>query len=78
MDISDAMKLAESYDLMLVIVGLAILGATMLPVLLSDKPLSLPITLLVLGFVSFALPLGLESPNPVETGKITEHQSSMG
>jgi hypothetical protein len=71
MEGSQAMKLLEGYDLLLVIVGLAVLAAAVLPRLLSDKPLSLPMVLLSLGFAAFALPLGLELPHPLEQGKLT-------
>jgi NhaP-type Na+/H+ or K+/H+ antiporter len=66
------MKLLEGYDLLLVIVGLAVLAAAVLPRLLSDKPLSLPMVLVGLGFAASALPLGLEAPDPLEHGKLTE------
>jgi hypothetical protein len=46
MEASQAIKLLESYDLLLVIMGLAVLASAVLPRLLSDKPLSLPIVLL--------------------------------
>ena len=42
MEASQAMKLLESYDLLVVIAGLAVLAAAVLPRLLLDKPLSLP------------------------------------
>jgi sodium/hydrogen antiporter len=78
MEASQAMKVLEGYDLLLVIVGLAVLAAAVLPRLLSDKPLSLPMVLLSLGFAAFALPLGLESPHPLEHGKLTERLTELG
>jgi sodium/hydrogen antiporter len=72
MEASQAMTLLQSYDLLLVIAGLAVLAAAVLPRLLSDKPLSLAMVLLGLGFSAFALPLGLEAPSPLEHGKLTE------
>jgi NhaP-type Na+/H+ or K+/H+ antiporter len=77
MEASQAMKLLQSYDLLLVIAGLAVLAAAVLPRLLSDKPLSLPIVLLGLGFAAFALPLGLEAPHPLEHGKLTERLTEL-
>jgi NhaP-type Na+/H+ or K+/H+ antiporter len=77
METSQAMKLLEGYDLLLVIVGLAVLAAAVLPRLLSDKPLSLPMVLLSLGFAAFALPLGLELPYPLEQGKLTERLTEL-
>jgi len=78
MEASQAMKFLEGYDLLLVIVGLAVLAAAVLPRLLSNKPLSLPMVLLSLGFAAFALPLGLESPHPLEYGKLTERLTELG
>jgi NhaP-type Na+/H+ or K+/H+ antiporter len=72
MEVPQAMKILQSYDLLLVIAGLAVLASAVLPRLLSDKPLSLPMVLLGLGFAAFALPFGLESPHPLEQGKLTE------
>jgi sodium/hydrogen antiporter len=77
MEASQAMKLLESYDLLLVIAGLAVLAAAMLPRLLSDKPLSLPMVLLGLGFAAFTLPLSLEAPDPLEHGKLTERLTEL-
>jgi NhaP-type Na+/H+ or K+/H+ antiporter len=77
MEVSQATKLLESYDLLLVITGLAVLASAVLPRLLSDKPLSPPMVLLGLGFAAFALPLGLESPHLLEHGKFTERLTEL-
>lgn len=77
MEASPTMKLLENYDLMLMIAGLAVLAATVLPRLLSDKPLSLPMVLLGLGFAAFTLPLGLEVPHPLQHGKLTERLTEL-
>jgi NhaP-type Na+/H+ or K+/H+ antiporter len=77
MEASPAMKLLQSYDLLLMIAGLAVLAAAVLPRLLSDKPLSLPMVLLGLGFAAFTLPLGLEAPDPLEHGKLTERLTEL-
>ena len=42
----------ETYDLPLVITGLAVLASAVLPRLLSDKPLSPPMALLGPGFAA--------------------------
>lgn len=78
MKISEAMKLLEGYDLLLVMLGLAILAASALPRLFAHKPLSLPLVLLGLGFLVFALPLGLAPPDPLEQGPITERITELG
>lgn len=64
--------------MVLLVLGLALLGASVLPRLLFDKPLSLPMVLLALGFTVFALPLGLEFPEPLEQGKVVEQLTELG
>ena len=72
------MKLLEGYDLLLVMLGLAILAASALPRLFAHRPVSLPMVLLGLGFVVFALPLGLAPPDPLKQGDITERITELG
>ena len=76
--ISDALTFFESYEVLLIVVGLAVLASATLPRLLSDKPLSLPMVVLALGFAAFALPLGLQPPDPIEQGPITERLTELG
>ena len=71
-DLSKAFTFLEGYDLALLVLGLSILAASVLPCLLFDKPLTLPMVLLALGFAVFALPLGLEFPDLLEQGKVAE------
>jgi NhaP-type Na+/H+ or K+/H+ antiporter len=77
-DLSKAFTFLEGYDLALLVLGLSILAASVLPRLLFDKPLTLPMVLLALGFAVFALPLGLEFPDPLEQGKVTERLTELG
>lgn len=77
-DLSKALTFFESYDLVLLILGLAVLAAAVLPRLLFDKPLTLPMVLLAFSFAVFALPLGLEFPDPLEQGKVTERLTELG
>lgn len=70
---ADAFRGLESYDLWMLLVGIALLGASVLPRVLSDKPLAMPMLLLALGWVAVALPLGLEGFDPLEHGTLTEH-----
>jgi NhaP-type Na+/H+ or K+/H+ antiporter len=77
-DLYEAFTALESYDLVLIALGFAVLAATVLPHLFSDKPLSLPMVLLAFGFVVFALPLGLEPPDPLEQGESTERLTELG
>jgi NhaP-type Na+/H+ or K+/H+ antiporter len=66
------MLAVDQYDLALAVLGLALLGAAVVPRLLAERPLSLPIVYLGLGFAFFALPLGLPDPDPIGNGAAAE------
>ncbi len=66
------MLAVDQYDLALAVLGLALLGAAVVPRLLAERPLSLPIVYLGLGFAFFALPLGLPDPDPIANGEAAE------
>jgi NhaP-type Na+/H+ or K+/H+ antiporter len=69
----------EEYDLLLFVIGFALLGVSVLPRLLHDKPLSVPILVLALGVLGWSLPLGFDTPDPVEThGPLTERITEFG
>jgi hypothetical protein len=74
----EAIKALEGYDLLLVVAGLAALAMAVLPRLLADKTLSPPIVLLTLGFAAFALPLGLEPPDPLKQGEVAQRLTELG
>jgi NhaP-type Na+/H+ or K+/H+ antiporter len=59
-------------DLGYAVAGLAALLAGLLPRLLAERPLSLPIVFLGLGCGVFALPLGLPDPDPLRYPAIAE------
>ncbi|WP_115863749.1 cation:proton antiporter [Halorussus litoreus] len=61
-----------AYEAALLLVGIAILGAVVLPRVLSDKPMSFPLIYVVAGIALFSLPLGVEIPDPVEHGDLAE------
>ncbi|WP_135829259.1 cation:proton antiporter [Halorussus halobius] len=61
-----------AYEVALVLAGVAIFGAVVLPRILSDKPMSFPLLYVAAGILLFSLPLGVEIPNPVEHGEIAE------
>jgi NhaP-type Na+/H+ or K+/H+ antiporter len=63
----------DRYLLSVVIVGVAFLGAAVIPRLLVGRPLSLPSIYVALGFVVFSLPLGLEPPDPLRDNELTLH-----
>lgn len=65
------------YEIALLVVSLAILGAVVLPRYLDDKPMSFPLIYVVLGGLLFSLPTGLPSPNPLEYPVLTEHLTEL-
>jgi NhaP-type Na+/H+ or K+/H+ antiporter len=66
-----------SYEVGLVVVGVAILGAVALPRLLSEKPLSIPILYVAAGAVLFSLPVGVQPPDPIEHVEVTERLTEL-
>ncbi|WP_137283318.1 cation:proton antiporter [Halorussus salinisoli] len=61
-----------AYEAALLLIGIAIFGAVVLPRVLSDKPMSFPMLYVGAGIVLFSLPLGVEIPDPVEHGELAE------
>ena len=78
MSFADAVDMLEAYDLLLVIGGLAALAVAVLPRLLHNKPLSVPMLMVALGFTAFALPLGLDAPDPLAQGAIVKRVTELG
>ncbi len=73
----EAFEGLQSYALLLFLLGLALLGISVLPRLLHDKPLTVPILIVGLGVVAWSLPLGFDTPDPlgahaVLTERVTE------
>lgn len=75
---ADAFEFLEAYDLLLIVGGLAALAVAVLPRMLHDKPMSLPILMVALGFVVFSLPLGLDPPDPLDQGPVVERVTELG
>ena len=65
------------YNVLLLLVGLAILGVAWLPSLLEKYALSYPILYLGLGMLAFWLPLGLPDPDPRRYHVITTHLTEL-
>ncbi|MCB1015982.1 MAG: cation:proton antiporter [Acidimicrobiales bacterium] len=61
----------DTYELLLAILGLAVLGSAVLPRLVHGRPISVPIVYVAAGMALFALPLDLQAPLP-GTGADTE------
>jgi NhaP-type Na+/H+ or K+/H+ antiporter len=65
-------------DLTYALVGVGALLAGLLPRLLADRPLSMPIVFLGLGAVLFAIPLGLPDPDPLTNPDLAERLTEVG
>lgn len=73
MELKDAVTFFESYNLMLLFVGIAILGASVLPRILSKYPLSMPIVLVASGYLLYLLPIDIVVPDYKMHGGYFEH-----
>lgn len=58
--------------MLFVVLGVAVLGAALLPPLLSSRSLSFPVVYVALGMVVFALPLPFDPPDPREDTALFE------
>jgi NhaP-type Na+/H+ or K+/H+ antiporter len=67
----------DPYDLFLVALGVAILLAAVLPRVLAERPLSLPIVHLALGAAAFALIRDLPTPDPLAGDAVVERLSEV-
>lgn len=74
----DLLEGLQSYDLLLGAAGLALLAVAVLPRLLHDKPLSVPIIMVALGVGLFSLPVGLDLPDPIAQDALTERLTELG
>lgn len=77
MKLEDATSFFESYNLILLIIGVAILIATVLPRFLSKYPLSMPIVLTISGYFLYYLPLKSIVPEIILQGEYIEHISEI-
>ena len=64
------------YEIALIVLGLSILGAVVLPRLFSDQPISLPIVYVGGGFLLFFL-LDIQVPDPVTNAGLAERLSEL-
>lgn len=77
MRLEDATSFFETYHLILIIIGFAILAATVLPRFLSKYPLSMPIILMVSGYLLYMLPIKDVVPDFAIHGDYIEHISEL-
>jgi NhaP-type Na+/H+ or K+/H+ antiporter len=65
----------DTYMISLGFVGAAMLGASVLPLLLAGRPLSFPIVYVALGILVFSLPLSLPVADPLAEGDLVERMT---
>jgi NhaP-type Na+/H+ or K+/H+ antiporter len=68
----------ELYDVGLVTIGLVLLGIAVLPLVASERPISMPIVFVLFGMVVFAAPVGFAPPDPLEQGHTAERLAELG
>jgi NhaP-type Na+/H+ or K+/H+ antiporter len=66
-----------AYEIGLLIIGIAILGAAILPRLLEHRPLSFPIIYVTFGVLLFTVIPGTPSLNPIESSYLTERLTEL-
>ena len=67
----------DPYDVFLVVLGVGILATAVLPRLIRDLPLSLPIVHVLFGLLLYTLVTDLPSPDPLREGATTERVSEL-
>ncbi|WP_406068134.1 cation:proton antiporter [Micromonospora sp. NBC_01638] len=68
----------EPVDVAFALVGVGALLAGILPRVLEQRPLSMPIAFLALGMLVFLLPVGLPTPDPLAHPELTTHFTEIG
>ena len=66
-----------TYDIIMVLLGVDILGVAWLPSLLEKYPLSYPLLYILLGMGVFVLPINLVDADPFEHKKLVMHLSEL-
>lgn len=77
MEFSDAVSFFESYNLILLFVGIANLATSVLPRILSRYPLSMPIILVASGYLLYLLPIDTVVPDYTLHGAFFEHVTEL-
>ncbi|APW99940.1 cation transporter [Halobiforma lacisalsi AJ5] len=68
----------ELYEILLVLLGIVLFGVAVLPRLVSDRAISMPMFFVGFGIVAFSLPIGVPPPDPLEQGHATERLAEFG
>ena len=67
----------ELYDALIVVIGTSLLAVAILPRVVADRSISMPLFFVGLGVVVFALP-PIPAPDPLEQGHLTERLAELG
>lgn len=67
----------QMYETVLLVAGVALLGAAWLPHLLKRRALSFPVVYVVLGALLYAIGVPLPTPDPVEHGGLVERLTEL-
>lgn len=78
MELTNTLKVFGEYNLTLVVVGLGVLALATLLHRFKHYPISFPIVALAMGYIAFALPLGLTSPDPLLHKAAAVHLTEIG
>lgn len=78
MELTSTLKIFADYNLTLVVIGLGVLALATLLHRFKHFPISFPIIALALGYIAFALPLGLTPPDPLKYQGAAVHLTELG
>lgn len=78
MELTSTLKLFADYNLVVVVLGLGVLALAVLLHRFRHYPFSFPIVALALGYIAFALPLGITPPDPLKQSKMAVHLTEIG
>ena len=73
-----AFEVFQLYDLLLILIGVAVLGIAILPRFIAELPVTDPLFYILFGFILFSLPLGIPAPDPLAQGHMTERLTEIG
>lgn len=78
MELTNTLTIFAEYNITLVVIGLGVLALATLLHRFKDYPFSFPMLALALGYIAFALPLGLTPPDPLEHKGFAVHLTELG
>lgn len=73
-----AVEIFQLYNLLLILIGIAILGLSILPRFIAELPVTDPLFYILFGFILFSLPFGIPAPDPLTQGHMTERLTEIG